>query len=317
MSGWGGKGSGWSCHLCGYGNHHSARECVDCQGQGHQQTPQHWGKGKKGKGDYPSYQGKGDHPPQGNWRQQAEKPSTQRQKLGMLRQMLKSAEKMDGWEDKAMVIREEIKEQLVLSNAEQGVTREQQGAIYLQQLQWHAKEKKGFKKAMLYHQDKTDHNAREYQKQRLEIRNLYAELEEIGWNQVLSEEDLEGDGSVDSDDATAYMSANNTTRRIIQARETPMQRSARLNLRQRGLPSVVDLTEDDGDLTMGVEPGAMPQAAQAAAPPQAAGTFQAQQAQQQPQMEGPALPEAGSVAAARMHAVQEAQELAAARSVFG
>jgi hypothetical protein len=232
--------------------------------------------------------------------------------------MLKTAETMDGWEDKATVIREEIKEQLILSNAEQGVTREQQGALYLQQLQWHTKEKKGFKKAMLYHQDRTDHNAKEYQKQRLEIRNLYAELEEIGWNQVLSEEELEGEGSVDSDEASAYMSANNTTRRAIQARETPIQRSARLNLRQRGMPSVVDLTGDDGgvdgDLTMGVAPSTGPQAPQDAAPPQPAGVAQAQP-QQRPVM-GPVPPEAGSLAAARMQAVQEAQDLAAARSVF-
>jgi hypothetical protein len=308
--------------MCGYGNHHSARVCVECHGHGaYQEAPQQWGKGKKGKGDHPPHQGKGDHPPQGKWRQEAEKPSTQRQKLGMLRQMLKSAEKMPGWEDKATVIREEIKEQLVLSNVEQGITREQQGAIYLQQLQWYAREKKEFKKAMIYHQQKTDYNAKEYQKRRLEIRNLYAELEEIGWNQVLSEEEVDDDGSVDSDEAAAYMSANvNASRRADRARETPIQRSARLNLRQRGLPAVVDLTEDDGDLTMGVEPGATPQAAQAAAPPQAAGLFQAQQAQQQPGpiLEGPALPEAGSVEAARMHAVQQAQELAAARSVqFG
>jgi hypothetical protein len=299
---------------------------VECQGQGYQQTSQHWGKGKKGKmdypshqgkGDYPSYQGKGDYPPQGGWKQQSEKPSSERQKLGKLRQMLKTAETMDGWEDKVLEIREEIKEQLILSNAEQGVTREQQGAIYLQQLQWHTKEKKGFRKAMLYHQDKTEYNAKEYQKQRLEIRNLYAELEEIGWNQVLSEDELEGEGSVDSDEASAYMAANNPSRRTTHARETPIQRSTRLNLRQGRMPAVVDLTGDDGgidgDLAMGVEPITGPPAPQET-PPQTAGGAHAQ-TQQRPVM-GPAPPEAGSLAAARMQAVQEAQDLAAARSVF-
>eukprot|EP00972_Heterocapsa_arctica_P103004 15180372-Heterocapsa_arctica.AAC.1 len=49
---WGGQGSGWQCNQCGYSNHHSSRVCVDCQGYG--QYPD-WGKGKKGKGDYPPY----------------------------------------------------------------------------------------------------------------------------------------------------------------------------------------------------------------------------------------------------------------------
>eukprot|EP00972_Heterocapsa_arctica_P079507 11716573-Heterocapsa_arctica.AAC.1 len=62
---------------------------------------------------------------------------------------------------------------MVLSNAEQGITREQQGAILLQQVQWKDKEKTYFKKAMLYHQHKTEYNTREYQKKRLDIRNLY------------------------------------------------------------------------------------------------------------------------------------------------
>eukprot|EP00972_Heterocapsa_arctica_P100604 14834600-Heterocapsa_arctica.AAC.1 len=80
---------------------------------------------------------------------------------------------------------------MVLSNAEQGITREQQGAILLQQVQWKDKENIYFKKAMLYHQQKTDYNTREYHKKRLEIMNLYTELEEVGWNQVVSDEDLE------------------------------------------------------------------------------------------------------------------------------
>eukprot|EP00972_Heterocapsa_arctica_P068373 10102637-Heterocapsa_arctica.AAC.1 len=90
---------------------------------------------------------------------------------------------MPGWEDKADEIREDIKNQLILSNLEQGITKEQQGAIYLQQVQWKDKEKKELKKAMLYHQQKTDFNTREYHNKKLEIRSLYAELENIGWNQ--------------------------------------------------------------------------------------------------------------------------------------
>eukprot|EP00972_Heterocapsa_arctica_P059465 8768782-Heterocapsa_arctica.AAC.1 len=72
---------------------------------------------------------------------------------------------------------------MVLSNAEQGISREQQGSILLQQVQWKDKEKRDFKKAMLYHQQTADYNTREYQKEKLEIRNIYTELEDIGWNQ--------------------------------------------------------------------------------------------------------------------------------------
>eukprot|EP00972_Heterocapsa_arctica_P060478 8921262-Heterocapsa_arctica.AAC.1 len=60
---------------------------------------------------------------------------------------------------------------------------------------------------MPYHQQKTEYNTREYQKRKLEIRNLYAELEEVGWNQVLSDEDGEDQESVSSGEAEIYMAA--------------------------------------------------------------------------------------------------------------
>eukprot|EP00972_Heterocapsa_arctica_P115131 16446216-Heterocapsa_arctica.AAC.1 len=100
-----------------------------------------------------------------------------------MRQMLKNTEAMPGWEDKADEIRADIKRQMVLSSTEQGISREQQGSILLQQVQWKDKEKMEFKKAMLYHQHKADYNTREYHNKKLEIRNLYTELEDIGWNQ--------------------------------------------------------------------------------------------------------------------------------------
>eukprot|EP00972_Heterocapsa_arctica_P045940 6778954-Heterocapsa_arctica.AAC.1 len=60
-----------------------------------------------------------------------------------MRQMLKNAEAMPGWEEKANEIRAEIKDLMVLSNAEQGISREQQGgSIILQQVQWKDKEKR-------------------------------------------------------------------------------------------------------------------------------------------------------------------------------
>ena len=144
-----------------------------------------------------------------------------------MRQMLKNAEMMPGWEDKADVIREEIKEQLILSNVECGVSKEQQAAIYLQQLQWKDKEKKQHKDAMIYHQKKADYNTKEYQKRKMEIRTLYSDLETLGWNQVVSEDDVE-EGSVSSGDAAAYMAANaNVVRRADRARETAEERRDR------------------------------------------------------------------------------------------
>eukprot|EP00972_Heterocapsa_arctica_P031722 4672699-Heterocapsa_arctica.AAC.1 len=136
---WGGQGSGWQCTRCSFSNHHSSTQCLECYahapnpgwGGYHQQ-----GKGKKGTGDHPPYQVKGDYPPQGYNAQQGndkEKVSEQRAKLGLMRQMLKNAERIPGWEDKAADLRTEIKEQMKLSNIEQQIPREAQGAIMLQQ----------------------------------------------------------------------------------------------------------------------------------------------------------------------------------------
>eukprot|EP00972_Heterocapsa_arctica_P094317 13908416-Heterocapsa_arctica.AAC.1 len=97
--------------------------------------------------------------------------------------MLKAAEAIPGWEDKVEELRMEIKEQLKLSNQEQMTTREAQGTALLLQVSWKTKEKAAFKSAMLHHQEKTDLNAKGYQKMKDDIRIAYAELEEIGWNQ--------------------------------------------------------------------------------------------------------------------------------------
>eukprot|EP00972_Heterocapsa_arctica_P009458 1392146-Heterocapsa_arctica.AAC.1 len=105
--------------------------------------------------------------------------------------MLKNAEAIEGWDDKVEEFKAEIKEHMKLSNQEQNITREAQGTILLQQVQWNNKEKAEYKKAMLYHQQKTDQNAKFCQKMKEEIRNTNSELEEIGWNQVVSDEDLE------------------------------------------------------------------------------------------------------------------------------
>eukprot|EP00972_Heterocapsa_arctica_P110088 16210181-Heterocapsa_arctica.AAC.1 len=63
-----------------------------------------------------------------------------------------------------------------------------------------------------------------------DIRIAYAELEEIGWNQVVSDQE-EGDGEpVNSEDAPGYMAAiANPERRNMRARETPEDRRIRHN----------------------------------------------------------------------------------------
>eukprot|EP00972_Heterocapsa_arctica_P072424 10696409-Heterocapsa_arctica.AAC.1 len=123
-----------------------------------------------------------------------------------------------------------------LSNQEHNVTREAQGAILLQQVQWKTKEKTDFKQAMIYHQQRAGQNAKEYQKRREDIRNLYSELEEIGWNQVVSDEEV-GDGeSANSEEAPDYMAAfANAERRNERARKNPEDRRIRHN-RNRARP---------------------------------------------------------------------------------
>ena len=68
------------------------------------------------------------------------KESTERKKLGTMRSMLKSAQKIEGWEDKVEELKAEIKEQMKFSNQAQNVTREEQRTILLQQVQWKTKE---------------------------------------------------------------------------------------------------------------------------------------------------------------------------------
>jgi hypothetical protein len=188
--------------------------------------------------------------------QAKDQEKSQRQKLGMMRQMLKNAEMIPGWEDKAEVIREEIKEQLALSNLECGVSKEQQAAIFLQQLQWKEKEKKKFKEAMIYHQNKAETNTKEYQKRKMDIKTLYAELEILGWNQVISDDD--GEGSVDSRDAAAYMAANaSMVRRADRARETAEETRERRARFRRGPVPVVEISDDEemGAPHMGLRAG--------------------------------------------------------------
>eukprot|EP00972_Heterocapsa_arctica_P069664 10294299-Heterocapsa_arctica.AAC.1 len=108
---------------------------------------------------------------------------------------------------------------------------------------------------MIYHQQKTDLNASQYQKRRKEIRNLYQDLEEIGWNQVVSDEEHDED-SANSEEALDDMAAiANAERRGDRARENPEHRRARHN-RNRARPvDVVNLLSDE-DMPAATGPGA-------------------------------------------------------------
>eukprot|EP00972_Heterocapsa_arctica_P086865 12805867-Heterocapsa_arctica.AAC.1 len=78
---------------------------------------------------------------------------------------------------------------------------------------------------MLYHQQKTDFNAKGYQNMREDIRNAYAELEDIGWNQVVSDEDVGGGESANSEEAPRYMAAlANAERRNMRERDPGRQK---------------------------------------------------------------------------------------------
>eukprot|EP00972_Heterocapsa_arctica_P091042 13432902-Heterocapsa_arctica.AAC.1 len=112
----------------------------------------------------------------------------------------KAFENLEGYEDQLASLRIEIKEQLNKSNKEGQITRENQGTALLQQVTHKTKEKKVYKKGMLYHQERTDFMVKNYQKMKQEIRAAYAELEEIGWTQVISDQE-EGPYSENSEEA--------------------------------------------------------------------------------------------------------------------
>ena len=67
----------------------------------------------KGKGDYTPYEQKGG--------EYDETQNPEKRKLMKMRLAPKTAEAIEGWEDKIEEMKADIKEQLVLSNQEQGI----------------------------------------------------------------------------------------------------------------------------------------------------------------------------------------------------
>eukprot|EP00972_Heterocapsa_arctica_P049087 7227275-Heterocapsa_arctica.AAC.1 len=106
----------------------------------------------------------------------------------------------------------------------------------LQQVQWKMVEKVEFKKSMIYHQQKSALNATQYQKRKEDIIILYQELEDIWWNQVVSDEEFGEGESANSEEAPDYMAAiANAERRVERASENPEDKRARHN-RNRARP---------------------------------------------------------------------------------
>eukprot|EP00972_Heterocapsa_arctica_P038965 5739860-Heterocapsa_arctica.AAC.1 len=65
---------------------------------------------------------------------------------------------------------------------------------------------------MLYHQARTDFNAKGYQKMRDEIRMAYEELEEIGWTQVISDQEEGAEESANLGRSTRLHRSNSKCR---------------------------------------------------------------------------------------------------------
>eukprot|EP00972_Heterocapsa_arctica_P026107 3845742-Heterocapsa_arctica.AAC.1 len=80
---------------------------------------------------------------------------------------------------------------------------------------------------MLYHQERTGFMVRNYQKMKEEIRAAYAELEEIGWTQMISDQ-KEGPDSEKLEEAPGFIEAiANAETRHQRARETSAERRQR------------------------------------------------------------------------------------------
>jgi hypothetical protein len=231
---WNGKGGVWECYTCGQTNPYGYPKCLFCPMQKHSdgKSAGSHAKGAKGKRDYPARKGKGDYPPQDQkWGEKDESQNPERRKLGRMRQALKNAEAIDGWEDKIEDMKADIKEQLVLSNQEQGINKEEQAQILLKELQRKSKQLQKYKEAMDYHQSKGEENAKNHQTMDEDIEALYEELGVLGWNQVETETDGESE-ELDSD-RPGYWEQRQVAQRQKRAKESQAQVRARHVRNQR------------------------------------------------------------------------------------
>eukprot|EP00972_Heterocapsa_arctica_P035491 5223117-Heterocapsa_arctica.AAC.1 len=82
-------------------------------------------------------------------------------------------ENLEGFEDQLANLKIEIKEQRKHSNQEGHISRENQGTSLLQSVSYKIKQKKIYKKNIMYHQEKADYYVRNLQKMKEEIRTAY------------------------------------------------------------------------------------------------------------------------------------------------
>eukprot|EP00972_Heterocapsa_arctica_P086810 12796612-Heterocapsa_arctica.AAC.1 len=247
---WGGEGGGWYCQRCSQMNPKKAAQCLTCSAQSQFENllwAGGYGKGIKVKGDYPSRKGKGDYPYQDqDWKEHKEDTENPaRKKLGKMRQALRNVAGIEGWEDRVEEIKAEIKDQLKLSNQEQGISKEEQGQILLKYLSRKTKQMEKFREAMEYYQETGDHNAKSYHSMREEIEETYEELEALGWNQIMTEEESEEEALVSDD--PVYLAQQAVAKRKERARESAAETKARHN-KNKGRQNTEWLTISDEEM---------------------------------------------------------------------
>ena len=126
--GWGkSKGSLWY-YKCGRGNHWNANECLNCETQ--ENT---WSKAKHNNWKHATKKDWDDGKSYYSESGYGKKDSPERKKLGALRNDLRGAKKLR-WDVRVAELMIEIRAQKKFSDAEQGVSKEKQGKLCLDEV---------------------------------------------------------------------------------------------------------------------------------------------------------------------------------------
>jgi hypothetical protein len=218
----------WQCWTCNQYSPYGYKDCVFCALQG-KKGKKAGGKekGSKGKAPNPAIKGKGNYN-QYQYEQKGgesyETESPEREKLKKMKQALKIAEGIDGWEDKVESLKADIKEQQNLSNQEQGIDRAEQTAILLTELKGKKTKCEQYKDAMDFHHKEAENNALNHQTMDVDIGNLYEELADLGWDPSDTESEAEEDPEIDS---LEYWEQTPKTQTKTGSKETSSQARAR------------------------------------------------------------------------------------------
>jgi hypothetical protein len=218
----------WQCWTCNQINPYGIKKCVFCAIKANEgKSAGSKEKGSKGKGVNPVFKGKGKYNPYpyeqtGGENYDTENP--EKEKLKKMRQALKIAEGIEGWEDKIEELKAEVKEQLILSNQEQGIERAEQAQILLTELKSKKAKLDKYKEDMDFHHKEGEKNARNHQTMDEDIGNLYEELEALGWNPPDTESEEEEEPDIDS---LEYWEQPVKTQKKTGSKETTSQSRAR------------------------------------------------------------------------------------------